>query len=270
MAKSFDFDREARAVYAQPLDEFVTARDAAAKRAKDAGEAEAARELKALRKPNLPAWAVNRAFAADPKAGAGLIKAGERLEAAQRKAVEGKGADPLRKAMSGYAEAVERLMGPVEDELAGAGGAAAVDRARETLRAVASDEHLRDELRAGTLARDREAAGLGGGGTPAPTRSRSKAGRAKAKPAKERRRDGRERGRPQARRAGAEARGARRRRGGEPGQGGRPAPRARPPGPGHGRGRTGGRGERARGPRGGAGRRSQGATRLSDQPILSV
>ena len=216
MAKSFDFDREARAVYAQPLDEFVTARDAAAKRAKDAGEAEAARELKALRKPNLPAWAVNRAFAADPKAGAGLIKAGERLEAAQRKAVEGKGADPLRKAMSGYAEAVERLMGPVEDELAGAGGAAAVDRARETLRAVASDEHLRDELRAGTLARDREAAGLGGGGTPAPTRSRSTAGGEGQAGQEEK--GGPERGRPQARRAGAEARGARRRRGGEPGR----------------------------------------------------
>jgi hypothetical protein len=180
MAKGFNFDEEARRLYALPLDEFVAERDAAAKELREAGEAEAAREVKALRKPNLPAWGVNRAVAADPKAADGLIEAGEKLERAQRKAVEGKGADALRKAMAGYADAVEELMRSVEAELGGAGGTTAVDRARETLRAVAGDEELRDELRGGRLVRDREAAGLGGGGTPAPASKRAPPARSSA------------------------------------------------------------------------------------------
>jgi hypothetical protein len=181
MAKGFDLDEEVRRLYALPLDEFTGERNAAAKGLREAGDAEGAKELKALRKPNLPAWGINRAVAADPKAADGLIAAGKKLEGAQRKAVEGKGAEALRKTMSGYAEAVEALMKSVEAELAGAGGAGAVDRARETLRAVASDEELREELRAGRLVRDREAAGLGGGGTPPPAAKRSRARSAEPK-----------------------------------------------------------------------------------------
>jgi hypothetical protein len=161
VAKGTDLEDEIRKLYRAPLDEFVSERDAAAKRLRDAGEADAAREVKALRKPNLPAWGINRAVAANPGAARELFEAAERLEAAQAEALEGD-ASGLRAAMAEHADAVERLVEVVEEGLAGAGGTGAVDRARETLRAAAADAELRSELAAGRLARDREAVGLAG------------------------------------------------------------------------------------------------------------
>lgn len=170
-------DDEAARLYSLPLDRFVSERDAAAKRLRESGDGEGAKRVKALRKPSVPAAAINRAVAADPAAAKALIAAGERLEQAQAEALSRGDADSLREAVSDYGEAIERLMEQVDEQLAGAGGPAAADRARETLRAAAGDEELRSELVAGTLVRDREAVGLGGAapsGTGAKRRSSRK------------------------------------------------------------------------------------------------
>ena len=151
-------------LYSLGLDEFIAERDAAAKRAREDGDRDAAKRIKALRKPSVPAAAINRAVRADESAAEGLIAAGERLEAAQSEALAGGDADTLREAIAAHSEAVEALMETVARELDGAGGSAAIDRARETLRAAAGDEELRGELAAGTLVRDREGVGFGGGG----------------------------------------------------------------------------------------------------------
>ena len=149
-------------LYSLGLDEFIAERDAAAKRAREDGDRDAAKRIKALRKPSVPAAAINRAVRADESAAEGLIAAGERLEAAQSEALAGGDADTLREAIAAHSEAVEALMETVARELDGAGGSAAIDRARETLRAAAGDEELRGELAAGTLVRDREGVGFGG------------------------------------------------------------------------------------------------------------
>ncbi len=155
-------DDEVSRLYALPLAEFTAQRDALAKRLRADGDRDAAAEVKALKKPNLAAWAINQAVRSDPKAAEGLIEAGERLSAAQAEALEGGRADELREAMTGQNVAVERMMGAVEQQLeAGGRSAATVDRARETLRAVAADEELRAQFQAGRLTRDREAVGFG-------------------------------------------------------------------------------------------------------------
>jgi hypothetical protein len=167
MAKRPKADPQAEEIarlYSLPLDDFTAERDTAAKRLRADGDADGAKRIKALRKPNVPAAAINRAVRAEPGAARELIEAGERLEAAQSKALAGKGADAMREASAQHIDAVERLMKAVVAELAGAGGSSAVDRARETLRAVAVDDDLRAELTTGTLVRDGESAGLGGVG----------------------------------------------------------------------------------------------------------
>ena len=169
-------------LYSLGLDEFIAERDAAAKRAREDGDRDAAKRIKALRKPSVPAAAINRAVRADESAAEGLIAAGERLEAAQSEALAGGDADTLREAIAAHSEAVEALMETVARELDGAGGSAAIDRARETLRAAAGDEELRGELAAGTLVRDREGVGFGGAAavgevTRRPTRKRTEATR---------------------------------------------------------------------------------------------
>jgi hypothetical protein len=156
-------DDDVSRLYALPLEDFTGERDALAKRLRADGEREAASEVKALKKPNLPAWAINQGVRSNPEAAERLVEAGERLGDAQSAALEGKGAVKLREAMAGQQEAVERMMRAVGDKLdRGNRTDAILDRARETLRALAGDEELRADFAAGRLTRDREAVGFGG------------------------------------------------------------------------------------------------------------
>ena len=172
-------DETAR-LYGLPLDEFTAERDAAAKRLRADGEREEADRIKKLRKPSVPAWAVNQAARADAKAAKALVKAGEKLAAAQEATLSGKRSPDLREAVAAHGEAVERMMEPVVEALGKAASAANVDRARETLRAVAGDDELRGEFQAASIVRDREPVGLGGAAPavlkPAPARKRGASG----------------------------------------------------------------------------------------------
>ncbi len=175
---------EAAALYGLPLDRFTAERDALAKRLRAAGEREAAADVRKLRKPTVPAWAVNQAARADAKAAKALVAAGERLASAQEAMLSGSPSGDLREAVAAHGEAVERMMGPVAEALGSAAGASNLDRARETLRAVAGDDELRAEFEAGKVVRDREAVGFGGAvpASLAPAKPRRRA------PAQERRR----------------------------------------------------------------------------------
>ena len=153
---------EVSRLYSLPLDEFTGERDALAKRLRAEGDRKGAGEVKGLKKPNLPAWAINQAVRSDPAAAEELIEAGERLNDAQTTALEGKGADELREAVAGQQAAVEQMMHAVDRGLdRGGRNAAILDRARETLRALAGDAELRTQFGAGRVTRDREAVGFG-------------------------------------------------------------------------------------------------------------
>lgn len=164
-------------LYAEPLADFTNRRNALAKELRDAGDREAADDVKALRKPSLPAWAINQGVRADHKAAAKLLDAGDALRGAHEQALGGD-ADDLRVAMAKEADAVEAMtMAAVRagepEKLAGG----MLDRVRDTLRAVAGDEELRSEFEAGCVTRDRKPVGLGGmalGATPRGSSSKRK------------------------------------------------------------------------------------------------
>jgi hypothetical protein len=91
-------------------EEFVAARDELARRLKREGDAEAAARVKALRRPPVSAWAVNRLAREQGPALAPLLAAGERLRAATQAALAGEGAAELRAAAKAEREAVAGLV----------------------------------------------------------------------------------------------------------------------------------------------------------------
>jgi hypothetical protein len=169
-------------LYAVPPAEFIAERNALAKRLREDGDKKAAAGVKKLPKPSVPAWAVNRAATEAPKAARALVDSGEKLASAQSGAAGEGGGEQLREAMGAHQRAVDELMGEVEKALAAEGhkSPAMADRARETLRALATDDELREEFEAGRVARDREPVGFGS--APAPKAAPKK----KADPKRER------------------------------------------------------------------------------------
>ncbi len=89
MAKARDeLDDGLDALYAAPLAEFVSARDALAKSLASSGRKEDAARVKALKKPAAAAWAVNRLALGAPKLLAALVASGDRLRAKPSAAAE--------------------------------------------------------------------------------------------------------------------------------------------------------------------------------------
>ena len=134
-------DDEVRALYHGAFGEFIAARDALAKRLKQAGDARAA-EVKQLRKPSLSAWAVDQLFAHEPRAMAAFVGAGERARAAQRRAASGGDPKPLREALATIRGETPRLTARGVELLAAtekAPGEAIVERLRTNLEALALD-----------------------------------------------------------------------------------------------------------------------------------
>jgi hypothetical protein len=134
-----DLSDDIRAVYQGPLDGFIAARNALAKRLrteKDPREA----EVKALAKPGLSAWAVNRLFALEPRAMAAFVGAGERARAAQRKAAAGGDAKALRESINAVREQMAMLLPRAVAALSEgerAPGDAIVERVKANLEALA-------------------------------------------------------------------------------------------------------------------------------------
>ncbi len=134
-------DDEVRALYHGAFGEFIAARDALAKRLKQAGDARSA-EVKQLRKPSLSAWAVDQLFAHEPRAMAAFVGAGERARAAQRRAASGGDPKPLREALATIRGETPRLTARGVELLAAtekAPGEAIVERLRTNLEALALD-----------------------------------------------------------------------------------------------------------------------------------
>jgi hypothetical protein len=145
-------------------DAFVAARDELARRLRREGDAEAARRVKALRRPPLSAWAVNR-LARDRGPGLdALLAAGERLRAAHEAALAGEGAAELRAAARDEREAVAGLVQAALELLRKAGHPATDttrDRVAATLHAAAASPEAADLVRHGRLTADLDPSGFG-------------------------------------------------------------------------------------------------------------
>jgi hypothetical protein len=167
-------------LYELPLAEFTTARNALAKELRDP-------ELRKLKKPSVPAWAVNQLARRREVDMRRLIRAGEALERTQREAVGGGDQKAFENARSDEREAVRKLRSEAA-ALLGADGHPASDanleRIARTLHAGAATEEGRYALREGRLTEELEPRGFEAfaGVTPAPPRKRGASARARPRP----------------------------------------------------------------------------------------
>jgi hypothetical protein len=143
---------------------FVAARNEAARRLKQAGDAGAAARITALRRPSLSAWAVNQLARARGREVEALLEAGRRLRDAHQAAVAGGDAAALRAATRAERAAVAGLVAAAVEVLESAGHAsteATRDRVAATLHAAAADPAAAELVRRGRLTHDLDPAGFG-------------------------------------------------------------------------------------------------------------
>lgn len=150
----------AATLYAVPLGEFVASRKALAATAKAAGGPAAAKEVLALRKPTLTAWAMNLTSREDPTVVGDLVGLGARMRAAQSRL----DAAALR-SVKGERDATVAAYVDRVVEVAGAAGAALSASGQEEVRASAiaalADESAAEALCSGQLTRALSYSGFG-------------------------------------------------------------------------------------------------------------
>jgi hypothetical protein len=140
-----------------PLEDFTRTRDDLSRKAKEEGDADGAKEIRALRKPTVAAWAVNQLARHRPDDIRRLLGLGEAMRRAQREAFEGGGREALRTATAERRRLVDQLDDAAEEVLrdAGHGGSRAVlDKVAETLTATVGNQAVGEEVGRGTLQRE--------------------------------------------------------------------------------------------------------------------
>ena len=157
---SADIDR----LYALPLAEFTRERDELAKRLRKDGDRDAAAAVKALRKPSVPAWAINQVRRDRPDDVRTLLEVTEELH----RVYAGIGSAGARERLGDAADMQRDLIRSLTRcaaQLLDAGGhpssEATLTKVADTLRAAALDMELRGEIADGRVVKERRAAGLG-------------------------------------------------------------------------------------------------------------
>jgi hypothetical protein len=134
-----------------PPGEFVPERDRVSRALKDRGEHELASEVKKLRRPTLPAWALNQLVRRRRRDVQPLLQVGRELREIQRRP------DPqaLRQAGQRRREIVSRLLEAASAIAAEQGTVTDANRRaiEETLEAASADPHAGEELLSGRLTR---------------------------------------------------------------------------------------------------------------------
>src|SRR6478736_6216060 len=149
-------DQAAELLYGLPLDEFTTARNAAAKELRDRGLKAEADEVKAFVKPTVPAWAVNQLTR---RRHADLDELLDAATAA-REAQLGGGPN-ARETIKRLRDALDGLVGAARDELGGKASEAVLGKVRQTLEAATVDDQAAEDVRLGRLTKELEPAGFG-------------------------------------------------------------------------------------------------------------
>jgi hypothetical protein len=154
------------ALYREHPDGFVAGRNQLVKDLRASGARDEAERVKALKRPSVAAWLVNRTALESPAELEALAKASIELEKAQRRALEGKkgGTTELRAAAAREREAVDLVLDAAQRGAEQAGhppSAHALDLVAETLRAASVDAGFRERVRSGRIERERSAATLG-------------------------------------------------------------------------------------------------------------
>jgi hypothetical protein len=147
-------------VYAVPLAEFIPSRKALAASAKAGGDTAAAKEILALRKPTVTAWAMNLACREDSGVIGNLLGLGARMRAAQARLDASVLTSVRGERDASVAAYVERVA-----EVATAAGAPLSASGRDEVRATAiaalADESASQALASGQLTRALSYSGFG-------------------------------------------------------------------------------------------------------------
>jgi hypothetical protein len=201
-----DLEVELDRLYSLAPSEFTSERNDLARRLKQAGRDDAAAEVKQLRKPTVPVWAVNQLARQDSDLVSGLLEASEQLRAAHS------GGEPstLRQATAAQREALQALTHRAHDLLSAEGQSASsgtIERIASTLRAAALDPANRELLEQGRLGQELDPSGFDAlAGVPIPAGAPPRTPRKREKPALDLRRQKRlEKLREEARKAGEAA-----------------------------------------------------------------
>lgn len=183
-------------LYGLALDEFIPARNARAKQLRADGEKERARQVSTLRKPSVPAWAVNQLVRSQRRQLTALFEAGDELTQAQDELLSGSGdSRALREALERERAAVAALVDQARGLLSADGHemtGATLEKLADTLHAAALDSDARSEVSEGCLERDLRHVGLGPLGAPAaalPPGSRTRRAKGSTTSARDDRRD---------------------------------------------------------------------------------
>lgn len=134
-------------LYALEPSEFTEARNALATEVRKGGNREAAEAIKKLARPSVVAAALNRVARERPDAVGEVLTLGERVRAAQAKALEGGDPGGLREATAARRTVIRDLASAVAD-IAGENHRA---QAADTLEAASMDEEASELLRTGRL-----------------------------------------------------------------------------------------------------------------------
>jgi hypothetical protein len=155
--------KEIEALYRLPVDEFTSERNNLAARVAADGDKERAREIKALKKPNLAAWAVNQLAERHAAGLKELVSLNEAMAAEPNPAA-------LREASNSRRKLIARLVAAASKILAAEGHGASsntMEDVSQTLQAgVTGDDAA--SLLSGTLTRPLTPAGFGAWGLPDP------------------------------------------------------------------------------------------------------
>lgn len=189
-----DAERDTRAaeLYVGAFDDFVSRRNELAGELRAGGDEQAAERVRALKKPTRVAWAIDRLSSLEQELRDELLAAGAALRGAQEQLLAGKATSAeVREAAQLERAAVAKALDAATALARDAGvdlSQAGLDRARQTLHAVALDEDVRRDFERHRLTTDHAAAGLGGLSQGAvPARKSAGQGRSGADEAKQRR-----------------------------------------------------------------------------------
>jgi hypothetical protein len=161
VSRDDELGRELNRLYELPLTEFIAARDEAAKLLRAEGRRDVAEELKRLRKPTTAVWLVNRLARERGLDVKRLLKAGAALSESQAGVAAGGSTEEFAQARREETRALERLAAAAREVAGREGiGAAAADRAVQTLRAASLSDEGRELLERGRLTEELEPPGF--------------------------------------------------------------------------------------------------------------
>jgi hypothetical protein len=158
-----DLDAAIDELYSLDPDEFTTRRNELAKQLRGDGRRAAADQVKDLRKPSLPAWAVNQLARRNRREIDLLLDAGHRARDAQRGVLSGEDRGGLEQALQTERQALQTLNSAaraVLRERRSEPPPALLQKISQTLRAAAVTDEGREALARGRLTKELEPAGF--------------------------------------------------------------------------------------------------------------